>query len=85
MKESIVQMDIRQYETIRRIRKAFNQQNQAINAMALKPHDSSCKDILNCDKLFCFERVADKIVSDSYAVGADLQKILPGTTIDSDI
>ena len=62
------QTDTRAHEMIKRIRKAFEQQQQAMNTRALKSHDPSCRDLLSCKKKHCFKREPDKIVSGPYEV-----------------
>ena len=64
----VLQTDTRSHEMIKRIRKAFEQQQQAMNIRALKAHDPSCKDLLSCKKKHCFKREPDKIVSEPYEV-----------------
>jgi len=64
----ILQQDARAMEMIKRVKKAFEQQQQAINNRVLKMHDPACPDIFNCTKSACFKREPDKIVSDPYRV-----------------
>ncbi len=61
--QPITREDPRVARSIANVRKAFKNQEQAMNARALKPHDGSCKDPLTCKKIKCFEIVPDKIVS----------------------
>ena len=57
-----VQEDTRDKATRKRVRKAIEQQQEAMNARALVAHDPSCKDPLTCTKNPCFIRETDKIV-----------------------
>lgn len=57
------QEDPRFHESIKRTRAAFKQQEVEMGMRALKPHDASCKDILNCKKRICFKPEPDKIVN----------------------
>lgn len=47
------------------VRKAFEQQEQSMNARALKPHDPCCSDPLTCAKKICFIKKPDTIVKKS--------------------
>ncbi len=49
-------------ERIRRVRKAFKEQEQVMNARAMKSHEAGC-DVINCVKEICFVTQADKIVA----------------------
>ncbi len=55
-----VQEDTRAIEAVKRVRKAFDQQSQAMNARALKRHQCANPDL--CNKNICFKHVPDKIV-----------------------
>jgi hypothetical protein len=57
-----VQEDTRDKATRKRVRKAIEQQWDAINARAYVRHDPSCKDPLTCTKDPCFIQESDKIV-----------------------
>lgn len=60
--------DTKAKEAIKRVRKAFKQQESAMNARALRAHDAKCPDALTCKKKKCFTVEPDKIVSDPYIV-----------------
>lgn len=66
--EKTYQSDVRTKEAIKRVRKAFKAQESAMNARALRAHDSKCPDMLTCKKKKCFKLEPDKIVSDPYVV-----------------
>lgn len=55
-----VQEDTRSIKAVKRVRKAFEQQQEAMNIRALKRH--SCSDPDLCTKRICFENIPDKIV-----------------------
>jgi len=52
----------------RRVRKQINNQWEQMSMRALKAHDPSCSDPLFCNKIDCFKRIPDKIVSEPYKV-----------------
>lgn len=58
----------RDIEARKRVKKAFEEQQSAMNARAMKAHDPSCVDPLTCKKRKCFKFAPDKIVSDPYEV-----------------
>lgn len=58
----MVQQDERQMETIKRVHKAFKDQQEQMQARAMKAHDSSCVDPVFCTKSPCFVYEPDKIV-----------------------
>lgn len=58
------QIDERDIETRKRVKKAFEAQQKHMNARALKQHDPSCPDPDQCKKRKCFKWEADKIVSE---------------------
>lgn len=60
--KSAVQEDPRAAAVRSSVRKSFEQQEQAMNIRALKPHDPGCKDPLTCTKKICFIKKHDKIV-----------------------
>lgn len=62
------QVDVRDVETRKRVKKAFEAQESAMKARAMKAHDPSCVDPLTCKKRICFKPVPDKIVSEPYEV-----------------
>jgi hypothetical protein len=62
------EIDTRDIETRKRVKKAFEAQTAQMQARALKAHDPSCKDLDNCKKRKCFKSEPDKIVSDPYEV-----------------
>lgn len=62
-----VQECTRDAATKKRVQKQFDEQEQSMNARALKPH--ACPDPLSCVKRVCFKRTPDKIVSSPYQVG----------------
>ncbi len=64
----VVQTDVRHYRRMKKLRKSINSQLETAQMKALKPHAADCSDILGCNKLVCFEREPDKIVSDTYTV-----------------
>ena len=67
--DSIVyEVDTRDMETRKRVKKAFEAQEAQMNARAMKAHDPSCKDLDACKKRKCFKSVPDKIVSETYEV-----------------
>lgn len=53
--------------TIKRVRKAFQQQSERMNHNAMRPHSARCKDPVTCSKRRCFV-VGDVIVSKPYEV-----------------
>lgn len=55
----MVQEDIRDLETRKRVAAAFEAQSEAIQTRALKAH--SCKDPVGCKKKSCFKVAPDKI------------------------
>ena len=67
-KVSTQQCNIRDIEVRKRVKKAFEQQAQAMNARAMMPHDPTCKDPVSCTKKKCFKWEPDLIVSDPYEV-----------------
>lgn len=58
------QVDQRDIETRKRVKKAFETQKLQMEARAMKAHDTSCGDIQNCKKKKCFKWESDKIVSE---------------------
>lgn len=62
------QEDPRTVESIKRVKKTFEQNKELINARALKPHSFDCEDNLMCDKDNCWQFVADRIVGNPYRV-----------------
>lgn len=62
------QVDLRDIETRKRVKRAFEAQAKEMSARALRPHDPACKDPIICRKRKCFKWVSDKIVSDTYEV-----------------
>lgn len=56
----MVQEDIRSKEQVRRFIKSFEEQRQALNIKALKPHE--CQDPISCEKDKCFNWEPDKII-----------------------
>jgi|GEM_PF-2249550 len=62
-KSPMVQQDSGVVNRLKSFNASFNQQYAAMSARALRPHDSTCKDPMMCNKNVCFERVPDKIVS----------------------
>lgn len=62
------QVDQRDIETRKRVKKAFEQQEHAIKCRAIKAHDPSCSDVILCKKRKCFKVEPDKIVSEPYDV-----------------
>jgi hypothetical protein len=60
------QVDMRERQALRGIKKAFEDQKEAIKAMAFRPHDASCKDNLACTTHPCFIWEPDKIVNYHY-------------------
>jgi hypothetical protein len=69
------QEDPKVYESIKRTRSTFEQQQQAMNARALKAHDSLCPDNWACEKDVCFIREPDKIVSTQAASSEEIAKV----------
>jgi len=62
-----IQEDPATKATIKRVRKAFEQQSERMNHNAMRPHSALCKDPVTCPKRRCFI-VGDKIVSKPYEV-----------------
>jgi hypothetical protein len=60
---SVVQENIRDAETRKRVAKAFEEQKEVMRARAMKPHDASCIDPWTCKKTICFKWEPDKIVT----------------------
>lgn len=75
-KPVFVQENSRDSETKKRVSKEFESQKEQMNARALKAHDSSCLDVVNCKKLKCFKRIPDKIVSTSNLSNEEINKEL---------
>lgn len=59
------QEDTTQKETIKRVRQAFKDQKQAMDARAMKAHDPTCEDTWTCTKSPCFIWEPDRIVATS--------------------
>lgn len=59
---SDAQQDPASVETIKRVRKSFKEQQQAMDARALKAHEISCDDFLTCAKDTCFIQEPDRVV-----------------------
>ncbi len=55
-----VQEDTRAIEAVKRVRKAFEQQEKSMNIRSLKRH--SCADPDLCDRRICFKHAPDKII-----------------------
>ncbi len=62
------QVDQRDIETRKRVKKAFEAQKAQMEARTMKAHDPSCKDVSTCNKKKCFKWETDKIVSEPYEV-----------------
>jgi len=62
------QVDQRDIETRKRVKKAFEAQSVQMQSRAMKAHDPSCKDLDTCKKRKCFKVEPDKIVSEPYEV-----------------
>lgn len=54
--------DVATKMAIKRVRAAFEQQQEAMNARALKPHAADCPDPLTCTKENCFTYEPDKLI-----------------------
>ena len=59
-----LQEDPRTQESIKRTRKGFEDQQQQMDARAMKPHAFDCPDPLTCTKSPCFIWKPDKIVGE---------------------
>lgn len=57
-----VQEDPENAATRKRVRKAFEEQQQELNARAMKAHDPTCPDTWECKKEQCFVWEPNKIV-----------------------
>ena len=60
IKQTITQEDPATLQRIIKVRKAFKDQADSIQARSLKPH--SCKDPIGCQNIDCFKFIPDKIV-----------------------
>lgn len=58
------QVDQRDIETRKRVKKAFEAQKAQMEARAMKAHDVTCGNIQDCKKKKCFKWEPDKIVSE---------------------
>ena len=67
-KAATQQTDQRTLETIKRVRKAFKEQDAQMQVRAMKAHDPSCGDVQLCKKRKCFKWEPDKIVSEPKVV-----------------
>lgn len=68
------QEDPRTQETIKRVRKAFKEQERDIQVRALKPHSAVCKDPLACKTKKCFKWEPDKIVGKPYTLDDNAER-----------
>jgi hypothetical protein len=57
-----VQEDPRTVQSVKNTRKAFKQQEAAMQMMAMKAHAAECNDTFTCSAEPCFIREPDKIV-----------------------
>ena len=58
------QVDQRDIETRKRVKKAFEAQAQQMQSRAMKAHDASCVNVETCKKKKCFKWEPDKIISE---------------------
>jgi hypothetical protein len=62
--EPIAQEDTRAINNVKEFNKAFDQQEQQMQARALVAHEPGC-DVISCNKVSCFKHEPDKVVSDT--------------------
>lgn len=62
------QEDTRTIQSIKRVRQAFEDNQEYISARSMRPHGPNCEDASICENMNCFKWKPDKIIGQPYFV-----------------